>query len=190
MQFALTSVCVNGQGESERDVTDKIVNVGVPRSTQRLKSGAINGRDSVSESRRAVLSLLVALCWAELTRRRPGATHADVNANCLHVGEVAQMLSHLPCDKYMSERPFLQHPFPMQHLPPIKRAIARLLPLPTWAFAAMKWTLISSSSTRLRFSTRPRFRMSRRRRAVNGHERRRRECAAVRKARGKGTRKH
>ena len=79
MQFALTSVCVNGQGESERDVTDKIVNVGVPRSTQRLKSGAINGRDSVSVSRRAVLSLLVA-CWAELTRRRPGATHADVNA--------------------------------------------------------------------------------------------------------------
>ena len=130
MSFALTSVCVNGQGESERDVTDKIVNVGVPRSTQRLKSGAINGRDSVSESRRAVLSLLVALCWAELTMRRPGATHADVNANCLHVGEVAQMLSHLPCEIYMSERPFLQHPLPTQHLPPIKRAIARLLPLP------------------------------------------------------------
>ena len=113
MQFALTSVCVNGQGASERDVTDIIVNVGVPRPKQRLKSGAINGRDSASESRRTRLSLFVALCWAELTRRRPGATRADVNANCFHVGEVAQMLSHLPCELYMSERPFLQQPFPI-----------------------------------------------------------------------------
>ena len=27
----LLAVCVNGQGESETDVTEKIVNVGVPR---------------------------------------------------------------------------------------------------------------------------------------------------------------
>ena len=52
--------------------------------------------------------------------------HADVKANCFVVGEVAAMLSHLPYARYQNERPLLLHPLQIQHLPPIRRAIARM----------------------------------------------------------------
>ena len=53
-------------------------------------------------------------------------THADVKANCFVVGEVAAMWSHLPYARYQNERPLLLHPLQIQHLPPIRRAIARM----------------------------------------------------------------